>query len=529
MPSKFKNTHRIFGENANEDLANIAYQVAIACNTLKNIPETSVKFSRKYNAETSQLPYSILKIQDDDRMRYFAVNNHLLDGKAPTNQGNMEEGEGGSAYVKAIRELLPTESNGQIIDVQWAPINDKSPMLGFKRVKTQPELMKQYQKKKISHDQSTKESDEDSLNKNVAIFPQAGVLGQMVLEEAQALKHIQRTAITFTLTSGSEKVSDPKSYLITDYYSGGDLLSRMSNGLSVQSAQQLCAKLLANLNTLHRKYRALHKDIKPANICFDEKGKVHFVDFGAAQMMDKNSGCKDGLCGTPGYMAPELLVRDSANKLHYTVLSDGYALGKVFSEVLNNVETTAGSDPESDALRFHLRKLAMFMQKDNLDERLSPKAAATYHELAMTIYGNTYLQVDQSALENRVIQCEDSRILVSLIEDAKLYFDKNKVRLGQSDVGKLQYLKKLTFLAAKQAHSLYPEDSSDRLRLRELCGFKLSRQGKGSGNSDEYDSASDFLLHQHTGFSTTFFGQSKALTDTAAKMEEVFSQPQNRR
>ena len=57
----------------------------------------------------------------------------------------------------------------------------------------------------------------------------------------------------------------------------------------------------------------MHRDIKPANILMDSKEPNNFgvkiTDFGFATFFDINQG-KNEMCGSPLYMAPELLVKN---------------------------------------------------------------------------------------------------------------------------------------------------------------------------------------------------------------------------
>lgn len=61
-----------------------------------------------------------------------------------------------------------------------------------------------------------------------------------------------------------------------------------------------------NLNVVHR-------DLKPQNILIDIDGTVKICDFGLAQNID-NSQYLFQICGTPGYIAPEVFLKFGYNK-----------------------------------------------------------------------------------------------------------------------------------------------------------------------------------------------------------------------
>jgi serine/threonine protein kinase len=66
--------------------------------------------------------------------------------------------------------------------------------------------------------------------------------------------------------------------------------------------------LILGLEFLHNN-AVLHRDLRPANIYFDEKGYAKIGDFGMARMW-RHLNSSD-TSGTPGYMAPEVLLHEN--------------------------------------------------------------------------------------------------------------------------------------------------------------------------------------------------------------------------
>jgi len=62
----------------------------------------------------------------------------------------------------------------------------------------------------------------------------------------------------------------------------------------------------------------VHRDIKPENILYatpDEDSPVKLVDFGLGKILDNNgNGSMSTVCGTPSYLAPEVLQRKGYGK-----------------------------------------------------------------------------------------------------------------------------------------------------------------------------------------------------------------------
>ena len=104
----------------------------------------------------------------------------------------------------------------------------------------------------------------------------------------------------------------------------------------------LVAQAIADaLDDLHS-VRLVHRDVKPANIVVDAKGRPMLVDFGLARDPDappiRSAG---GSAGRPRYLAPELLVQDP----EVDPAADIYALGLTLFEML----TLRHGFPQSDA------------------------------------------------------------------------------------------------------------------------------------------------------------------------------------
>ncbi len=57
----------------------------------------------------------------------------------------------------------------------------------------------------------------------------------------------------------------------------------------------------------------IHRDIKPENIVIDKNGYARLTDFGIARVFRQNNHTDTS--GTPGYMAPEVMIFQNHNYL----------------------------------------------------------------------------------------------------------------------------------------------------------------------------------------------------------------------
>jgi serine/threonine-protein kinase len=119
------------------------------------------------------------------------------------------------------------------------------------------------------------------------------------------------------------------SYVVMRLLTGGALKDRIdqarANGQlpTLQEATHLLKPLASALDYAHSK-GVIHRDIKPGNIMFDERGLVYLVDFGIAKLARATLALTSDsmIMGTPAYMSPEQWTG-----AELTPASDQYAFG----------------------------------------------------------------------------------------------------------------------------------------------------------------------------------------------------------
>ncbi|XP_061684395.1 calcium/calmodulin-dependent protein kinase IGb [Syngnathoides biaculeatus] len=105
-------------------------------------------------------------------------------------------------------------------------------------------------------------------------------------------------------------------YLIMQLVSGGELFDRiLERGVySEMDASRVIQQVLCAVSYLHHN-DIVHRDLKPENILYyspEENSKIMISDFGLSKMLDK--GVMSTACGTPGYVAPEVLAQKPYSK-----------------------------------------------------------------------------------------------------------------------------------------------------------------------------------------------------------------------
>ncbi|KAM7405250.1 hypothetical protein PAMP_012526 [Pampus punctatissimus] len=100
-------------------------------------------------------------------------------------------------------------------------------------------------------------------------------------------------------------------YLVMQLVSGGELFDRiLDRGVySEKDASSVIQQVLQAVSYLHQN-GIVHRDLKPENILYDsqdEDSKIMISDFGLSKMVE--DGIMSTACGTPGYVAPEVLAQ----------------------------------------------------------------------------------------------------------------------------------------------------------------------------------------------------------------------------
>jgi len=132
-----------------------------------------------------------------------------------------------------------------------------------------------------------------------------------------------------------------KLFLFMEFCPGGEMFYHMqSQGVFNESRTKLyMAEIVCALSYLHE-LGIIYRDLKPENILLDSQGHIRLADFGLAccfnKLGDDNSMRCQTVCGTPEYIAPEIILLASAksSRRSYGKSVDWWAMGTLMFEML---------------------------------------------------------------------------------------------------------------------------------------------------------------------------------------------------
>ncbi|XP_059637770.1 CBL-interacting serine/threonine-protein kinase 1-like [Cornus florida] len=144
--------------------------------------------------------------------------------------------------------------------------------------------------------------------------------------------------------------SKTKIYMVLQYVTGGELFDRIASKgkLSEARGRKLFQQLIDGVSYCHNK-GVYHRDLKLENVLVDAKGNIKISDFGLGALPQhfRDDGLLHTTCGSPNYVAPEILN----NRGYDGATSDTWSCGVILYVILTGY------------LPFDDRNLAVLYQK----------------------------------------------------------------------------------------------------------------------------------------------------------------------
>ncbi|CAA7039047.1 unnamed protein product, partial [Microthlaspi erraticum] len=119
-----------------------------------------------------------------------------------------------------------------------------------------------------------------------------------------------------------------KIFFVMEFVRGGELFAKVAKGkLHEDAARKYFQQLISAVDFCHSR-GVSHRDLKPENLLLDENGDLKISDFGLSALPEQI--LQDGLlhtqCGTPAYVAPEVLRKKGYDGAKADIWSCGVVL-----------------------------------------------------------------------------------------------------------------------------------------------------------------------------------------------------------
>lgn len=146
--------------------------------------------------------------------------------------------------------------------------------------------------------------------------------------ELEIIKLLQKNPHPNIVTYYKIIYNNDKMIIVMELCSGGELTNEIKKYIDIEKIKDYYTQILEGYSHL-LKLNIVHRDIKSANLLLSEDKKtIKFIDFGLSKIVtaDLNST----ICGSPLYMAPEILLEHKK----YNYKSDIWSLGVLLYEMI---------------------------------------------------------------------------------------------------------------------------------------------------------------------------------------------------
>jgi serine/threonine protein kinase len=135
--------------------------------------------------------------------------------------------------------------------------------------------------------------------------------------------------------------TEPYPWIAMEYMEGGSLKLQVGR-LECKACLEIAMKLMEALHFAHH-HGVVHRDVKPENVLFNDRGIPKLTDWGLAKVLLDASGASGGFRGTVAYSAPEQLASSRFGTIDWR--TDIYQMGMLVYELLVGQLPFAGLEP----------------------------------------------------------------------------------------------------------------------------------------------------------------------------------------
>jgi len=165
-------------------------------------------------------------------------------------------------------------------------------------------------------------------------------MSKHLLEESEQIEQtlterdvLLKTVHPFLVAAHFTFQTPEKIFMVLDYVPGGELFGRLKEEgkFSENRVRLYAAEILLGLGQLHS-LGFVYRDLKPENILVDAEGHLKITDFGLVKAKMNGNSTTSTFCGTPEYIAPEMLQQQP-----YTKSVDWWSFGILIFEMLTGL------------------------------------------------------------------------------------------------------------------------------------------------------------------------------------------------
>uniref|UniRef100_T1PLI0 Protein kinase C n=1 Tax=Musca domestica TaxID=7370 RepID=T1PLI0_MUSDO len=242
-------------------------------------------------------------------------------------------------------------------------------------------------------------------------------------------------------------------FFVMEYVNGGDLMFQIQQFGKFKEpvAVFYAAEIAAGLFFLHTK-GILYRDLKLDNVLLDSDGHVKIADFGMCKLQIYLDKTADSFCGTPDYMAPEIIKGENYNQN-----VDWWSFGVLLYEMLIGQSPFSGCDEdelfwsicnEIPWFPVYISAEATSILKGLLEKDHNKRIGNQYSPAGDVVEHIFFRPIDWNLLEKRLIE-PPFRPQVKHPLDTQYFdrvFTRERVRLTPIDKDILQSMDQKQFL-----------------------------------------------------------------------------------
>lgn len=131
-------------------------------------------------------------------------------------------------------------------------------------------------------------------------------MGEQIKREISVMRMVKHPNI---VELHEVMASKSKIYFAMELVRGGELFAKVAKGRLREDVARVYFKQLISAVDFCHSRGVYHRDLKPENLLLDEEGNLKVTDFGLSAFTDhlKQDGLLHTTCGTPAYVAPEVI------------------------------------------------------------------------------------------------------------------------------------------------------------------------------------------------------------------------------